>query len=70
MPGGVAFRVCRVFSDELFHRLVAVDEVVGASLEVLDRGGGRVDAHVVVERRDDLTEMYRAVLWSFAETVG
>ncbi len=49
MPGGAAFRVCRVFSDELFHRLVAIDEVVGASLEVLDRGDGRVDAQVVVE---------------------
>ena len=49
MSGGAAFRVCRVFSDELFHRLVAIDEVVGASLEVLDRGDGRVDAQVVVE---------------------
>ena len=49
MPGGVAFRVCRVFSDELFHRLVAVDEVVRASLEILDRGRGRLDAQVVVE---------------------
>ena len=49
MPGGVVFRVRRVFSDELFHWLVAVDEIVGASLEVLDRGRGRVDAHVVVE---------------------
>lgn len=56
--------------NEFAHRLVAVDEEMRAAGEILNLGRGQVDAHVVIEGREDFLEMNGTIDRFAAETIG
>ena len=57
----------RIAADQLGS---ALDEILWAAVEVIERDALRVDAEVVIERREHLAELHRAILGLAAESIG
>jgi len=49
---------------------VLIDEVLRSSAQIVQRQLAGVDPHVVIQRREDVAVVYRAVGGDFAQEVG